>query len=417
MSPIRSQTRFLALFGLILVMVVAMAGVAKAQEPAPADEQMQAVLDELASLEPPPIPSLTPEEARMQPSPADAVMSLLSSEGMSTDPEPVGNVEDRTIPGPAGDIPVRVYTPEGDGPFPVIVYYHGGGWVIATIDTYDSSARALTNAAGAVVMSVEYRKAPENPYPAPLDDSYAAYLWAVENAAEINGDAANVAVAGESAGGNLATVVAMRARDEGEQLPVHQLLVYPITNSDFETESYIENATAKPLDLPTMQWFWDQYIADEAARNDPYASPLQAEDLSGMPPATIVLAQIDPLRSEGEAYGAALEAAGVPVEMQLWEGVTHEFFGMGVVVDKALEAVAFAADGLTASFTTAGATGTGGGTPATPSTPVVPGVPATGAGGTATSSSQGATIALLTGGIALAIISVVGFTLLRRRTS
>ena len=166
---------------------------------------------------------------------------------MSAKPAPVGNVAERNVPGPAGDVKVRVYTPEGAGPFPVLVYAHGGGWVIATLDTYDSSCRALCNAVPCVVVSVDYRQAPEHPFPAPVDDVYAAYRWTLTNAAEINGDPLNIAIAGESAGGNMATVVAMLARDNGDQLPAHQLLVYPVTDYNFDTPSYLANANAKPL--------------------------------------------------------------------------------------------------------------------------------------------------------------------------
>ena len=196
--------------------------VAESTTPPPANAPMQSVLDRLATLGGKPITTLAPEEARRQPTPTDAVMALLKEQGKSTAPEPVGSVANRTIPGPDGPLPVRIYTPSGAGPFPVVVYYHGGGWVIATIDTYDASARALTNAANAVLISVEYRKAPESKFPVAHDDAFAAYKWALANAGSIRGDSARVAVAGESAGGNLAAAVSIRARDEGIKLPVHQ---------------------------------------------------------------------------------------------------------------------------------------------------------------------------------------------------
>jgi len=313
------------------------------------NRQMQAVLDQLARLVPTPLETLTPQEARQQPTVADAVKAVLQAQGRSTAPEPVGNVQDTTIPGPAGSIPVRVYTPAGTGPFPVVVYYHGGGWVIANVDVYDSSARALTNASGAIVISVEYRQAPENPFPAAVDDAYASYIWATQNAASINGDPKRVAVAGESAGGNLATVVARRARDAGEQLPVHQLLVYPITNYNFDTPSYNQYANAKPLSKGLMQWFFSYYLRSEADGASPDVSPLRA-DLSGLPPATIIAAQIDPLQSEGQQYAQKLRDAGVPVTYQLFTEVTHEFFGTGAVVDKGKQAVALAGNQLRAAF-------------------------------------------------------------------
>ncbi|CAN5393633.1 N/A [soil metagenome] len=360
MKNLRSRTITSAVLALFIGFSAL--GTASAQEPPAADPQMQEVLDQLEALGPEPIPTLTPEEARQQPTPADAVMALLEARGESTAPMPVGNVENTTIPGPAGDIPVRIYTPEGSGPFPVVVYYHGGGWVIASPDVYDASARALTNAANAIVVSVEYRKAPAHPYPAAVDDAFAAFEWATENAESINGDPRNVAVAGESAGGNLAAVVSLRARDEGAQMPVHQLLVYPITNYAFDTPSYEENAMAMPLNRETMMWFFGHYLPNEEAGSDAYVSPLQADDLSGLPPATVILAEIDPLRSEGEAYAQRLSEAGVPVTVQLYTGVTHEFFGMGAVLDKADQAVAVAAQGLTSSFSIpAGLPNTGGG--------------------------------------------------------
>lgn len=393
MKKLQSQTVASA----VLALLIAFSAVStvQAQEPPPADPQMQEVLDQLAALGPDPIPTLTPEEARQQPTAADAVTALLEARGESSAPMPVGNVENTTIPGPAGDIPVRIYTPEGSGPFPVVTYYHGGGWVIAGPDVYDASARALTNAANAIVVSVAYRQAPENPYPAAVDDAFAAYVWVTENAESIGGDPSNVAVAGESAGGNLAAVVALRARDEGAQMPVHQLLVYPITNYAFDTPSYEENAMAMPLNRETMMWFFGHYLPSEEAGSEPWVSPLQADDLSGLPPATVILAEIDPLRSEGQAYAERLSEAGVPVTVQLYTGVTHEFFGMGAVLDKAQQAVAVAAQGLTASFN------------------LPAGLPNTGGGGLA-NESNGAPVALLVV-LGLAGVLSTGVFLVSRR--
>ncbi len=203
----------------------------------PTEEQKQ-VIDALGALGGKPIETLSPIEARQQPSPKDAVTSILKSRESSTAPEAVGAVADRTIPGGDGSLPVRIYTPMGTGPFPVIVYFHGGGFVIATTDTYDASARALANAAGAVVMSVEYRRGPEYKFPAAHEDAYAAYRWAVRNAAQIGGDSTNIALAGESAGGNLALATAMRVRDTpGIKRPVSILAVYPVVGSDTTTVS------------------------------------------------------------------------------------------------------------------------------------------------------------------------------------
>ncbi len=313
------------------------------------ETEMQAVLDQHAQLGGKPIPTLTPVEARKQPSPADAVKALLKSRGQSTEPEKVGDLDNRSIAGPAGKIKIRVYTPQGDGPFPVILYFHGGGFVFADLDTYDSSPRALANAAQAVVVSSHYRQGPEHKFPAAHDDAFAAYQWTLAHTAEIKGDARRIAVAGESAGGNLATSVCIRARDLGVPLPVHQLLVYPVTDSKTDTPSYVENAEAKPLNKPLMEWFF-KYAAEPGDATNPKLAVLRTPDFAGLPPATIITAQIDPLRSEGEAYAKKLQAAGVPVVYRNYDGVTHEFFGMGAVLPQAKEAVAFAAEQLRKAF-------------------------------------------------------------------
>lgn len=314
-----------------------------------ANPQMQAVLDSLASLNPKPIETLTPEEARRQPTIADAVKALIQKRGQTPIPEPVGKVEDRTIPGAAGQIQARIYTPAAKGPFPVVVYFHGGGWVIATIDTYDSSARALTNAANAIVISVEYRKGPENKFPAAHDDAFAAYRWAIANAQSLGGDASKIAVAGESAGGNLACAVSMMARDRKVQMPVHQLLVYPVANNDLNSPSMIENANAKPLNRAMLPWFLKHYLKSQSESSNPMISLVKA-NLRGLPPTTLITAEIDPLRSEGQLLAERLSAASVRVDARNYDGVTHEFFGTGAIVDKAREAVAQAGMGLRAAF-------------------------------------------------------------------
>lgn len=310
---------------------------------------MQAVLDEFAKFEPKPIENLSAKEARKQPTPADAVKALLKARGESPRPEPVADVDNRSVKGPAGKIDIRVYMPEGQGPFPVILYFHGGGWVIADLDVYDSSPRALANAAQAVVVSSHYRQGPEDKYPAAHEDAFAVYGWVRENADKINGDPARIAVAGESAGGNLAAAVCLIARDKSMPQPIHQVLVYPVADYAFDTPSYRENATAKPLNRAMMQWFFEQEATPENA-NDPWLSILRAETLAGLPPATVITAQIDPLRSEGEAYAQKLRAEGTRVNYRNFDGVTHEFFGMGAVLPQAKEAVEFAAQDLRAAF-------------------------------------------------------------------
>ncbi len=315
--------------------------------------QMQAVLDELAAFNAPPITSVSTRVARELPTPADAVTAVLVKQGKNAGPEPVGSVTQRVIPGAGEDISIRIYTPKGNGPFPVLVYFHGGGWVIADLNTYDSSARALTNAAGCIVVSVAYRRAPEYPFPTPPMDGYAATQWVMKNAAMINGDPTRVAVGGESAGGNMAAVVSLMARDQKAQMPIYQLLVYPVGQLvNLDTPSYQMYADAKPLSKPLVMWFGDRYLANKADAKNPYASPALAPDLSKLPPATIINAEIDPLRDDGKDLADKLTKAGVKVAYQNFEGVTHEFFGMGAVVDEAKQAVALAAKGLRSAFGT-----------------------------------------------------------------
>ena len=312
-------------------------------------QQMQAVLTELEALHPKPVPQLSAAAARQQPTPADAVKALLKKEGKSTAPEPVGNVTNRTIPGAGGPIPIRIYTPKGAGPFPVVVYYHGGGWVIADLDTYDASPRALTNLANAVVVSAHYRQGPEHKFPAAHQDAFSAYRWILSNAKSLKGDPSRVALVGESAGGNLAAAVSIMARDSGVQMPVHQVLVYPIAGYDVNTPSYQENANAKPLNKPMMQWFFENYLRSPADGKNPLIDLVHA-NVKGLPGTTVIAAQIDPLRSEGKQLADRLKDAGVEVDYKNYEGAAHEFFGMGAVLDDAKEAQGQAAAGLKKGF-------------------------------------------------------------------
>lgn len=338
------------------ILYVASAGLAQAafaaEEGAGAkpNAQMQAVLDELTKLGPKPLGTVSAVEARKQPTPADAVKALLKKQGKSLEPEAVGKVENKMIAGAGGQIPIRIYTPKGEGPFPVIVYYHGGGWVIADLDTYDASPRALVNATNAVVVSAHYRQAPEHKFPAAHDDAHAAYQWVLAHTKELNGDPKRIALVGESAGGNMAAAVSVMAREHKMQMPIYQVLVYPIADDNLETASYVENAKAKPLDRAGMQWFFKQYLKSPADGDNHLISLLSEKDLKGLPPTTIITAQIDPLRSEGKAYADLLKKAGVVVRYQNYEGVTHEFFGMAAVVDKAKEAQKFVAEGLKQAF-------------------------------------------------------------------
>lgn len=323
----------------------------------PVDSQMQAVLDQLGKFGAPPIEKSSPEIARSLPTLKNAVEEMLSENAamrsltlLKPNPEPVGQISHILIPGVAGDIVARVFTPKGDGPFPVLVYFHGGGWVIANLDVYESSCRALCNAAECIVVSVAYRQAPEHKYPAAVDDAYMALQSVMTNAANINGDPTRIAVGGESAGANLATVACLKARDEGGNMPIAQLLIYPVTDSAMNTPSYQENATAKPLNAAMMPWFWHHYLENESQGREPYASPMQATDLSGLPAATVITAEFDPLRDEGEAYARRLLDAGVPVFAKRYDGVTHEFFGLAGAVPKAKQAVEDVANALKQAF-------------------------------------------------------------------
>jgi acetyl esterase len=312
--------------------------------------QMQQVLDQLAALGGKPIETLSAAEARRQPTPTDAVKALLTKKGKSAAPDPAVSSVDRSIPGPGGSLPIRIYTPKsGTGPFPVVVYYHGGGWVIANKEVYDGGARALSKLSNAVVVSVDYRQGPENKFPAAHDDAFATYEWALKNAASINGDPKRIAVAGESAGGGLAVATAIMARDKKVQMPVAIVSVYPIAGTDTTTSSYVENAKAKPLNRAMMSWFFDNYLNGPQDRANPRLN-LVAADLKGLPPTTIINAQIDPLRADGEVLAQKLKDAGVEVTQKTYPGVTHEFFGMGGVVDSAKDAEQSAADALKRAF-------------------------------------------------------------------
>ncbi len=321
------------------------------------DSQAQEILDQHAKYNTPPIESLSPEEARNVPLLDYAARDLVASQVaarmltlVSPNPEQVGSVGHIRIPGRGGNILARVYTPSGDGPFPVLVYFHGGGWVIANLDVYDASARGLCNAAECIVISVAYRQAPEHKFPAAVEDAYDATLWAMNHAAHLNGDPDRVAVGGESAGGNLAAVVCLALRDQDETLPVHQLLIYPVTDFVFDKASFQEHENAKPLNSAMMPWFAKHYLRNEADATHPHASPLREADLSGLPSATVINAENDPLRDDGRLYAERLREAGVPVTHHLYEGVMHEFFGLKGLLSKAEEAVQQAATELKEAF-------------------------------------------------------------------
>jgi acetyl esterase/lipase len=309
---------------------------------------MLALLNAYASLDPKAIDRLSVAAARHTPTMADAVDVLLKQQGRSTDAKqlvPGVVTEETAVTGATEMLPATIYTPPGEGPFPVVVYFHGGGWVIADRKVYDGGARGIAKEAHAIVISVDYRQAPEHKFPAAWDDALAAYAWALANVHLYGGDSSRVALAGESAGGNLALATAIAARDAGLDLPYHVLAVYPVTQTSLNTESYIENALAKPLNRAMVQWFVDKLIRAARDLRDPRLQLIDA-DLAGLPPVTIINASIDPLRDDGAKMETALRHAGVPVQRRSYEGVTHEFFGAAAVLEKARDALAYAGERL-----------------------------------------------------------------------
>ena len=263
----------------------------------------------------------------------------------------VAHVEDRTIPGLTGaEIPVRIYRPDGDARQPAIVYYHGGGWVIGGLNTHDGTCRALADAVGATVVSIDYRLAPEHPFPAPVDDAFAAVQWVSEHATDLGIDAARIAVAGDSAGGNLAAVVAQMTRDTGGPSLCFQLLVYPVTDHEFDSVSMNDNAEGYFLTRDAMKWFYSHYLNDPSEGADPRVSPLRAPDLSGLAPAFVITAEFDPLRDQGIAYATALAKAGTPVESRTYDGMFHGFISMVEWIDAGKVAFDDAVAALTVAF-------------------------------------------------------------------
>ena len=252
--------------------------------------------------------------------------------------EPVHEIVNRYIPGPTADLPIRIYRPTSASNAPAIVYFHGGGWVLNFLDIYDASLARLANQSGATIISVNYQKAPEHPFPIPFDDCYATLLWVIANAAELNIDPTKIGVAGDSAGANLASGVALKARDKKIAL-AFQLLIYPCNDRNFDTESYIKNATGYGLSTQAMQWFWDQYLQGSQHDSNPYAIPMCASSFSGVAPAIIITAQYDPLISDGEKYAALLERDDVSVIYTEYAGMIHGFFTNMAVTPIAREAI------------------------------------------------------------------------------
>jgi len=295
------------------------------------DPQAKALLDFLNSQKAPPVERLTVEQNR-------AGIKLLCRYG-NVAPAPVAGVEDRMIPVAGGEIGARLYTPEGDAPRPVLVYFHGGGFIMGDLDDWDPPLRELTNAAGCLVVSVAYRLAPEHRFPTAPEDCYRALSWVAENAASLGGDPGRIAVGGDSAGGNLAAVAALMARERGGPLPVCQVLIYPVTDMAGDYPSQHEFGEGYFLTTEAARYFHSLYFRTDEDAQNVYASPLLA-DLGGLPPALVVTAGYDPLRDQGQAYARKLAVAGVRVDYRCYGGMIHGFLNMAGLLDKGRELIA-----------------------------------------------------------------------------
>jgi acetyl esterase len=299
------------------------------------------VLDVFAEIGSPPVETMTPAEARADRARiADAAMAFAS---------PVvelPRVEDRCIAAQGRDIPVRIYWPANEGPMPALVYFHGGGWVLGTLDSVDRSCRALAAASGCVVVSVDYRLAPEHKFPAAVEDAFDATSYVARHASELGVDPKRLAVGGDSAGGNLAAVCALLARDRGGPAIAFQLLIYPATDCEDDSASAREFAEGHRLTRGGIRWFWGHYLAQPEDGRDACASPYNAASLAGLPPAFVITAECDPIRDEGEKYAARLAAAGVAVRLKRYEGAIHGFFQMATAIPSGAEAIADAAAAL-----------------------------------------------------------------------
>ena len=317
------------------------------------DPDMRHVIDALTSLHPSSIVNLSAQDARKQPSAADAAAKVLREQGQNTLPDPDVKTTNILVDGANGRISATVYTPaNASGPLPVIVYFHGGGFVIANNATYSASASMLAKKVNAVVVSPEYSKAPEHKFPASHDDAIAAYKWITQNASSLGGDPKKIALAGESAGGNLTVNVAIAARDQNLPKPLYEVIVYPMAGTNFDTASYkmADSSFVSPLNSPMMHWFYNTLAKSPSDLQDPRLDIVGKADLKGLPPATVITSQIDPLQSEGQALAEKMKTAGVRVDYRNFDGVTHEFFGMGAVVGKAREAEDMAVKNLKAAF-------------------------------------------------------------------
>lgn len=306
----------------------------------PLDPQAKKLLEAGKGL--PPLQTLSVKDARAR---------LLEAFRTKGEPEHVHNVENRSIPSQGGEIPIRIYTPKHAGPLPILVFFHGGGGVVNNLETHDSICRNLTNGADCIVISVDYRLAPEHKYPAALDDCYAATKWVAENTSTFNGDPVRIAVGGDSSGAGLAAGVSLLSRDRGGPKLVFQLLIYPVTDYYIPgTRSYEENGVGYSLTRDAMVWFFDNYLPSDFDRNDSYLFPLLTKDLRGLPPALVMTGEYDPLRDEGEKYALRLQEAGVSVGLHRYDGMMHGFVIMAKFLDKGRLALQEAAASLRACF-------------------------------------------------------------------
>ncbi|GAA4672761.1 alpha/beta hydrolase [Pseudonocardia yuanmonensis] len=289
------------------------------------DPQVKALLEQLAEAGQPPFEHMTVPQARR------AAWAFADLQGPAPD---VGEVQHRFIPGPTADLPARIYRPAGDRPRPAIVYFHGSGWVILNIEICDPSMRALANDTDCIVVAVNYQKAPEHKFPVPFNDAWATTCWVAEHAEELGIDPARIAVGGDSAGGNLAAAVALKARDQGGPPLAYQLLVYPATDHDVDKPSAVQNAEGYLLQRESMRWFWGHYLDGATDEPDWRASPLRAGTLADLPPALVVTAEFDPLRDDGRLYADRLRAEGVKVTYSEYRGMIHGFYWMQGVLDR-----------------------------------------------------------------------------------
>jgi acetyl esterase len=311
----------------------------------PLHPQAKAILDQMAAQGGKPVEQITPAEVR-----ADRARTAETRAAMAAPSQAMARVQDDVIPGPAGSIPVRVYWPENRDNLPVLLYYHGGGWVFGNIESVDRTCRVLASKARCVVVNVDYRLAPEHKFPAAAEDAYAVAEYVANHSQEFACDPDRIAVGGDSAGGNLAAVACLMARDRGGPAIAFQLLIYPLTDYDDDRPSLHEYAEGYLLTRAAIRYFWDQYVSSPQEGRHPYASPLKATGLEGLPPAMVITAECDPLRDQGEAYARRLDEFGVPVALKRYDGAIHVFFQMSGVLHSGRQALADAGAALCAAF-------------------------------------------------------------------